>query len=68
MRVIVDRKVLDRMAASSSRIGGFETDWLTTESNLAAPSESSGVCIDRVHDRHPPKPIILKMDSSISPS
>ncbi len=46
----------------------FETDWLTIESNLAAPSELSGVCIDRGHERRPPKIIILDMDSSISPS
>ncbi len=68
MRAIVDRKALDRMAASSSQMGSFETEWLTTESNLAALSDLSGVWIDRVHDRRPPKMIILHMDSSVSPT
>ena len=68
MRAIVDRTGLGRRAASSSRMGGFETDWLTTESNLAAPGESSGVRTDRVHDRRPPRPIILDMGRSAGPS
>ena len=68
MRAIVDRKGLDRMAASTSQMGRFETEWLTTDSNLAALSDLSGVWIDRVHDRRPPKMIILDMDSSVSPT
>ena len=28
----------------------------------------NGVWIDKVHDRHPPKMIILDMDSSVSPT
>ncbi len=56
------------MAASSRQLGRFETEWLTTKSNLAAPSELSGVCIDGVHDRRPPKMITLDMDPSVSPS
>ncbi len=31
MRAIVDRKRLNRMAASTSQMGRFETEWLTTE-------------------------------------
>ena len=68
MRAIVDRKGLDRMAASASQMGRFETELLTTDCNLAALSDLSGVWIDRVHDRHPPKMIILDMDSSVSPT
>ncbi len=68
MRTIVDRKGLDRMAASTSQMGRFETEWLTTDSNLAALSDLSGVWIDRVHDRRPPKMIIRDMDSSVSPT
>ncbi len=48
MRAIVDRKGLDRMAASSSQIGRFETEWLATDDNLAALSALFGVLIDRV--------------------
>ncbi len=68
MRAIVDRKGLDRMAASTSQMGRFETEWLATDENLAALSALSGVWIDRVHDRRSPKMIILDMDSSVSPT
>ena len=68
MRAIVDRKGLDRRAASTSQMGRFETEWLATEKNLAALTDLSGVWIDRVHDRRPPKMIILDMDSSVSPT
>ena len=68
MRAIVDRKGLDRMAASTSQMGRFETEWLATDDNLAALTALSGVWIDRVHDRRPPKMVILDMDSSVSPT
>ena len=68
MRAIVDHKGLDRMAASSSQMGRFETEWLATDYNLAALTALSGVWIDRVHDRRPPKMIALDMDSSVSPT
>ncbi len=68
MRAIVDRKGLDRRAASTSQMGRFETEWLATEKNLAALTDLSGVWIDRVHDRRPPNMIILDMDSSVSPT
>ena len=51
MRAIVDRKGRDRMAASTSQMGRFETEWLATDDNLAALTALSGVWIDRVHDR-----------------
>ncbi len=62
MRAIVDRKGLERMAASTSQMGCFETEWLATGENLAALSNLSGAWIDRVHDRKKPKVIILDMD------
>ena len=68
MRAIVVRKGLDRLAASASQMGRFETEWLATDDNLAALIELSGAWIDRVHDRRPPKMIILDMDSSVSPT
>ncbi len=46
-------KGLDRMAASTSQMGRFETEWLATDVNLAAFSALSGVWIDRVHNRRP---------------
>ncbi|MCH8809507.1 MAG: transposase, partial [Proteobacteria bacterium] len=64
MRAIVERKGLDRRAASASRMGRFETEWLATNENPAALINLSGIWIDRVHDRKTPKMIILDMDSS----
>ena len=68
MRAIVGREGLDRAAASSSQMGRFETEWLATDANLAALTDLSGAWIDRVHERKPPRTIILDMDSSESPT
>ena len=68
MRAIVDRKGLERSAASTSQMGRYETEWLATDDNLAALTELSGVWIDRVHGRKPPKMIILDIGSSESPT
>jgi len=68
MRAIVDRKGLERSAASSSQMGRFETEWLATNENLVALTDLSGVWIDRVHDRRTPRTIMLDMDSSVSPT
>jgi Transposase DDE domain group 1 len=51
--VMVGREGLDRLAASSSEMGRFETEWLATEANLVALADLSGAWIDRVHDRKP---------------
>ena len=66
MRAVVDRTGLDRQAASTSQMGRFETAWLTSEANLAALADLSGVWIDRVHARRPQTTIVLDMDSSVS--
>ena len=68
MRWIVGGHAVTKQAASSSRMGRFETEVLATEENLAALGDLSGRWIDRVHDRCPPKKIILDMDSSVSPT
>ena len=68
MRTIVDRKGLDRMAASTSQMGRFETEWLATDDNLAVLTDLSGAWIERVHDRKAPKMIVLDMDSSECPT
>jgi hypothetical protein len=49
-------------------MGRFETEHLASDENFAALTELSGIWIERVHDRHPPKMIILDMDSSVSPT
>ena len=49
-------------------MGRFETEWLATEANVKALTDLSGAWIDRVHERKPPRTIILDMDSSESPT
>jgi hypothetical protein len=66
MRAIVDRGGLDRVAASTSQMGRFETTWLTSEANLAALTDLSGAWIDRVYERKAQTTIVLDMDSSVS--
>ena len=51
-----------------SQMGRFETELLASDENFAALTDLSGVWIDKVHDRRPPKMIILDMDSSVSPT
>ena len=68
MRWIVGGKAVERGGASTSQMGRFETELLATNDNLAALADLSGNWIDRVHDRKPPKIIVLDMDSSVSPT
>ena len=68
MRWIVGGKAVERQAASTSQMGRFETELLATDTNVEALNDMNGVWIDRVHDRRPPKMIILDMDSSVSPT
>jgi Transposase DDE domain group 1 len=55
-------------AASASQMGRFETEWLARPENLAALADLPGQWIDAVHQRRPPKLIVLDMDSSESPT
>ena len=68
MRWIVGGNAVNGQGASTSQMGRFETELLATDENLAALSDLGGSWIDRVHDRRPPKTIILDMDSSVSPT
>ena len=68
MRWVVGGKSIERQAASTSQMGRFETELLATDENVEALVDMNGVWIDKVHDRHPPKMIILDMDSSGSPT
>ena len=68
MRWIFGGKAVERGGASTSQMGRFETELLATDDNLAALADLSGKWIDRVHDRKPPKLIVLDMDSSVSPT
>src|SRR3954453_6897220 len=42
MCAIVGREGMDRPAASTSQMGRFETEWLASETNLAALTDLSG--------------------------
>ena len=68
MRWIVGGKAVEKQAASSSQMRRFETELLARDVNVEALSNMSGAWINRVHDRRPPKMIILDMNSSISPT
>ena len=68
MRRVVGGRALGHTAASTSQMGRFETAWLANDKNLVALADLSGHWIDRVHSRHPPKGIVLDMDSSVSPT
>jgi hypothetical protein len=56
----------EKQAASTSEVGRFETDLLSTKSNLAALMDLSGQWIDTVHRRKAPNKLILDLDSSVS--
>ena len=68
MRWIVGGRAVAKQAASASQMGRFETEFLATDDNIAALAELSGTWIDQVHDRKPPRDVILDMDSSVSPT
>jgi len=56
----------EKQAASTSEVGRFETEMLSTKSNLTALINLSGRWIDKVHKRKPLQELILDMDSSVS--
>jgi len=56
----------DKQAASTSEVGRFETEILSTSSNVKKLMDLSGQWIDRVYQRKPPKQLILDLDSSVS--
>nr|MCH9724354.1 transposase [Planctomycetota bacterium]MCH9778217.1 transposase [Planctomycetota bacterium] len=56
----------DKQAASSSEVGRFETETLSTQRNLTALMKLPGRWIDNVHRRRPLKELILDLDSSVS--
>ena len=68
MRWVVGDRAIAGSAASASQMGRFETEWLSRPENLAALADLPGQWIDNVHQRRPPKIIVLDMDSSESPT
>jgi hypothetical protein len=68
MRWVVGDQEITGSAASASQMGRFETKWLSRPENLVALSDLPGQWVDKVHQRRPPKTIVLDMDSSESPT
>ena len=68
MRWVVGDRAVTGAAASASQMGRFETKWLSRAENLSAHADLLGQWIDKVHQRRPPRMIVLDMDSSESPT
>jgi Transposase DDE domain group 1 len=68
MRWVVGDRAITGSAASASQMGRFETKWLSRPENLAALADLPGQWIDKVHQRRPPRIVVLDMDSSESPT
>ena len=68
MRWVVGDRAISGAAASASQMGRFETKWLSRPENLAALAALPGQWIDKVHQRRPPRIVVLDMDSSESPT
>jgi len=68
MRWVVGDRAITGSAASASQMGRFETKWLCRPENLTVLADLPGQWIDKVHERRPPKTIVLDMDSSESPT
>jgi Transposase DDE domain group 1 len=61
MRWVVGDRAIVGSAASASQMGRFETKWLCRAGNLVALANLPGRWIDKVHQRRPPKRIVLDM-------
>src|SRR5262245_1973327 len=68
MRWIVGGRAVTEHAASTSQMGRFETGAMTATANLTALADLSGHWIDRVQTRRRGTPLVLDIDSSVSPT
>src|SRR3982750_274178 len=66
LRTVVGGRARDEAAASTSEVGRFETETLTTRENLNRLMDLSGQWIDRAHQHRKLTRIVLAMDSSVS--
>jgi hypothetical protein len=66
MRTVVGGRARDHTAASTSEIGRFETDSLTTRENLSRLMDLSGRWIEHAHRHRRLTKLVLDMDSSVS--
>ena len=68
MRWIVGGHAVTKQAGLEQSDGALRDGSSGHRENLTALARSFGQWIDRVHERHPPKMIVLDMDSSVSPT
>src|SRR5207247_10286034 len=68
MRWIVGGRAATEQAASTSQMGRFETEAMTSVENLTALADLSGRWIDRVQARRARTALVLDIDSSVSPT
>ena len=68
MRWVVGDRAITGSAASASQMGRFETKWLSRPENFTTLADLPGRWIDKVHQRRPPKVVVLDMDLSESPT
>jgi hypothetical protein len=68
MRWIVGGRAVTVQAASTSQMGRFETEAMTSAENLTALADLSGRWIDRVQARRARTALVLDIDGSVSPT
>src|SRR5882724_11649161 len=68
MRWIVGGRAVTEQAASTSQMGRFETEAMTSAENLTALADLSGRWIDRAQVRRARTALVLDIDSSVSPT
>jgi hypothetical protein len=66
MRAVVGGRAKDHTAASTSEIARFETEALSSPTNLKRLMDLSGQWIDRAHQHRRLTRLVLDMDSSVS--
>src|SRR5215831_14193256 len=66
MRTVVGGRAKDHTAASTSEMGRFETETLSTKENLKHLMNLSGQWIDQAHRHRKLTKLVLDMDSSVS--
>ena len=66
MRHVVGGRAKEKLGASTSEMGRFETEFLTLAENTAALMNMPGLWVDRVRERTGLERLVLDMDSSES--
>src|SRR5512135_877586 len=66
MRAVVGGRARDHTAASTSEVARFETETLSSQTNLKRLMDLSGRWIERVHSHRSLTRLVLDMDSSVS--